>query len=114
MIYGETVQVELIERGGRDAFGNDIEAYAAPVSVENVLVGRGNAYDEAEQGRPDAIRTDISFCFPREWSADLREAVITRKGKRYVVVGDPVEYTDANLPPGIAWNIKAGAVRRDG
>lgn len=114
MISGETVKVSCLTKGVEDAFGNEVESYSDPESVENVLVGRGNQYDEYEGGRPDAMRTDITFCFPRGWSKDLRGARIKRKGKTYEVVGDPVEYTEANLPPGIPWNIRVGAVWRDG
>lgn len=114
MIAGETVYVSLLTKGVEDAYGNAADVYGTPVAVENVLVGRGNQFDETEAGRPDAIRSDISFCFPRGWSADLRGARITRDGKTYEVVGEPTEYTDVNLPPAIPWNIKAQAVRRDG
>ena len=114
MIMGETVTVELLELEQEDAFGNAEESYSEPIEVENVLVGRGNQYDEREDGRPNEMRTDILFCFPNEWQYDLRNAVITRKGKSYKVVGDPTEYTQENIPPGIPWNMRVGAVRHDG
>lgn len=114
MIMGETVLIELRTTGVIDPYGNEVVAYSSPIRVENVLVGRGTQRDDSEQGRPDAMQTDITFCMPREWSQDLRGALITRGAKRYEVVGDPTDYTDANLPPAIPWNIRVGAVYRDG
>lgn len=114
MIEGEAVYIELRQTGALDPYGNESVTYSSPMRVEGVLVGRGNQYDESEQGRPDAMRTDVTFCMPRDWTKDLRGALIKRGTKRYEVVGDPIEYTAVNLPPGIPWNIRVGAVYRDG
>ncbi|HCG61415.1 MAG TPA: hypothetical protein DEV22_03235 [Collinsella sp.] len=116
MIHGETVTVALRQWGEEDELGNPAESFAEPIEVSDVLVGRGTTRDDAEGGRPSAISSDKSFCFPRGWSADLRGAIVTRTrtGEAYEIVGDPTSITDENIPPGIRWNIKAEGVRRDG
>lgn len=114
MIHGETVSVALREFGAVDEYGNDAEAYSEPFEVENVLVGRPDSRDRIEDGQPYAVESDIRFCFPKGFSADLRGALVTRKGAVYKVVGEPMEYTEENLPPLLPWNIRAEAVRRDG
>ena len=114
MIAGETVLVSLLSKGAEDAYGNKADVYNAFEPVDNVLVGRADQRDESQAGAPDAVRADLTFCFPRGWSQDLRAAHIQRNGKVYEVIGDPMEYTDANVPPGIPWNIRARAVWRDG
>ena len=116
MIAGESVTVQLRQFGARDAFGNETVSYSDAVTVDNVLVVPGNDVDDSGNGRPFAIRTEIAFCFPRGWTDDLRGAKICRTstGRTYQVVGDPEPLTEANLPPDIPWNVKAGAVRLDG
>lgn len=109
-IYGETVSVSLRVFGAVDDYGNDTEEYQEPFEVENVLVGKGDTIDLIENGEPYAIRADKRFCFPRGFEHDLRGALIERMGKTYQIVGDPSPITDANIPAGIDWNIKAEGV----
>lgn len=114
MIYGETVIVSTRLWGATDAFGNKIKQYSAtPSQVSDVLVGRGSVRDESENGRPYAVKTDISFCFPRSYTGDLRGALVECRGKTYELV-DAYELTDANIPPDIRWNKRAEGVRIDG
>lgn len=94
--------------------GNEVGTYSEAVEVDDVLIGRGETYNEIEDGQLYAIQAEKSFCFPRNWDTDLRGALIEFDGKTYKVVGDPMRITDANIPPGIRWNIKCQAVRYDG
>lgn len=113
-IKGETVQVSFREFGEVDALGNEIVSFSDPIEVQDVLIGRGETYNEIEDGQLFAIRAEKSFCFPRDWNEDLRGALIVFDEKTYQVVGDPSRITDENIPAGIRWNIKCLAVRYDG
>ena len=114
LIHGETVLVSFREFGEPDALGNLVETYTEPAEVSDVLIGKGSTYNRAEEGRLYAVEADKSFCFPRDWDADLRGAHITYDGITYQVVGIPSRITDANIPSGIRWNIKVNAEVWDG
>ena len=114
MIFGETVSVSYRVFGDEDDFGNAVITYTQPEDVEDVLVGRGSTVDVFTEGQLLAIRADKRFCFPKGFSKDLRGALITRGGITYQVVGDPSPITEANIPPGTRWNIRAEAVVYDG
>ena len=113
MISGETVTVRLRSFGETDAYGNEAEIYSEPQEVNNVLCGKGGSVNLERDGQPYAIEADRRFCFPRDYSADLRGALITRKGVTYQVVGIPFDSTEANLP-GLPWNMRVEAVFYDG
>lgn len=113
MIQGETVTVQLRQFGAVDAYGNPAKVYAAPATIANVLVGRRTPRTDETGSHPYAIEDGCVFCFPRDFTGDLRGALITRGERVYEVDGDPIEYTSANLPP-LPWNIRVEAVRRDG
>lgn len=110
-IKGETVTVRLRSFGQIDGLGNGAVVYSEPIEVDNVLVSKGTHAEYVEAGGIYSDQSDIAFCFPRGYTADLRGALITRDGTTYEVVGDPSELTDANIPPAIEWNIRAGARR---
>lgn len=114
MIKGETVLVSYREFGEVDAFGNESVSYTDPVEVEDVLIGKAEAYNDIEDGQLYAAHTTKTFCFPRGFDGDLRGALITYKGRTYKVNGIPSEITDANIPAGIRWNIKVWAADYDG
>lgn len=100
MIRGTTATVELRVRNSRDSFGNDVEAYAEPVDVDNVLVAPG-ACAELDPTRPEGVRVDLTLHFPKGWTGDLRGARITLPepwGGAYRVIGGPKPYMDANCP----------------
>lgn len=113
-IKGETVQVSFRNFGEVDALGNEAVSFSEFQDVQDVLIGRGETADEVRDGQRYAIQTDKSFCFPRSWTENLRGALIRWEGRTYKVVGDPTRITDANIPPGIRWNIKVQAVIHDG
>ena len=114
MISGETVKVSLLELSGQDEYGNELEVFGEPFEVANVLCGRGSTSDPDREGEPYAIRSDKRFSFPRGFDADLRGAIIEWDGRKFKVVGEPVKSTEANLPPGIPWNIRCETVRHEG
>ncbi len=100
MISGLTASVELRERNARDGFGNDIEAYAAPQDVDNVLVTPG-ACAELDSMRPEGVRVALTLHLPKGWTQGLRGARVTLPAPyagTYRVVGDPRPYMDANCP----------------
>ena len=114
MISGETVLVSLLVLGSDDAYGNPVKSYTEGTEVGGVLCGRGSSVDLVRDGQPYAIQSDKRFCFPKGYAEDLRGAIITHDGFEYEVVGEPVRSTDANMPPGLPWNLRVEAVRRDG
>lgn len=113
-IYGETVSVRLRQFGALDEYGNDTETYSEPIEVENVLVGKTGTSDLIDDAHPYGMKMDKRFCFPRDWTEDLRGALITRMGTTYQVIGSPSPLTDANIPYGIDWNVYADTVVYDG
>ena len=113
-IYGETVSVSLRIFQGQDEYGNDIEEYSKPFDVEDVLVGKPSTDNRIESGQPYAIESDKRFCFPKGFDKDMRGALITRGSSTYKVIGEPMAYTDANIPAKTPWNMVCEAVRFDG
>lgn len=109
LIHGETVLVSFREFGEKDRLGNKAVTYTEPTEVADVLIGKGSTWNRMEEGRLYAVQSDKSFCFPRDWTQDLRGARITYDGVTYQVIGMPSRITDANIPPGIRWNIKVEA-----
>lgn len=100
MLSGTTVQVRLRQRTARDGFGNDVESYAAPTSVGNVLVQPGKC-DDLDSTRPEGVRVAFTLHFPKTWTGDLRGALAVLPAPwagTYRVVGDPQPYMDANCP----------------
>ena len=114
MIKGETVTIRLRDFGAYDTYGHAVVAYSAPITVANVLVGKGQQRTEVSGGQPYAYEADVRFCFPKGFDHDLRGALVTRRGLTYEIVGNPQEYTEANLPSALPWNISADAVVHDG
>ena len=101
------------------------DAYETELLVEHLAaLRRGEAvevpvydfttYDRTDDGHPEALECDLTLHFPREFDEDLRRAIVSVRGTDYDVVGTPVRYTDANLPPGCPWNLTAKVVRHDG
>ena len=112
-IVGETVFVSERVFGAKDAYGNDAKTYAEPVQVCGVLVGSARISDLSQSGAPYTVKADLSFCFPRGYTGDLRGALVERHGKTYELIDDR-ELTDANIPPDIQWNRRAFGVCVDG
>lgn len=114
MIKGITASVELRVRDARDAFGNDVEAYAAPVDVSPVLVTPG-ACAELDSVRPEGVVVAFTAHFPKTWTGSLRGAQVTLPapwGGPYKVVGDPKPYMPQNTPT--PWNMPVELEAVDG
>ena len=113
-ISGEIAHVQLRTLAGRDRLGDEVWSYRQ-ITLENVLVNPSTTtYDRTDEGHPEAIECDLTLHFPREFDEDLRGATVSVRGTDYDVVGTPVRYTDANLPPGCPWNLTAKVARHDG
>lgn len=100
MIRGRTVSVSLRVRDARDAFGNDVEAYAEPAEVGNVLVVPGPC-KELDASRPEGVIAALTLHFPKDWDGSLRGAKVTLTGEyggEYRVIGDPMPYMPENTP----------------
>lgn len=116
MISGTTIQVELRDRTARDTFGNDVEDYAAPVDVANVVIQPGEC-EELAASRPEGVRVDFTLHFPKGYTGDLRGARVTLPapytwGNPYRVVSVPTPYMEANCPT--PWNLPVGVEACDG
>ena len=116
MISGVTASVALRVRDARDSFGNDVEAYAEPVEVRNVLVDSPST-DGMGANRPDGVRVDLVLRWPKGWEGDLRGARVElpapwAAGNPYRVVGVPLPLIEANTPG--QWNMDVEVVASDG
>ncbi len=106
--------VELRDRSAKDGFGNDVEAYEDPVTVEDVLVQPG-ACTELDSTRPEGIKVSLTLHFPKSWSGDLRGARVTlfdEYADTYRVVSRPVSYQRELCPT--KWNMPVEVVIVDG
>jgi hypothetical protein len=113
-LRGRTVSVALRDGTDRDSFGNEIESYAEPVDVANVLVARG-ACEDLDSSRPEGVRVALTLHFPKTWTGRLRGAKVTLTGEyagSYSVIGDPMPY-QAELCPG-DWNMPVEVEAVDG
>ena len=118
MIRGVTVSVELRQRGARDALGNEVEAYAEPVDVPNVLVQPGPTAD-LDASRPEGVAVAFTLHFPKTWEGDLRGARVSLPapwewGNPYRVAGVPMRYDPQNCPPLVPWNMAVEVEATDG
>ena len=114
MIRGTEAIVSLRDRNARDSFGNDVEAYAKPVTVGNVIVQRG-ACAELDSTRPEGVRVALTLHFPKTWTGMLRGAKVELSGDyagSYRVVGDPMPYQDGLCPTD--WNMPVEVEAVDG
>ena len=113
MFSGTTVTVETRKRpdgetttttgaqAGRDALGNEIVAYASPVSVHPVLIDGDTSNLDA--ARPEGVTITCTLHFPNTWTGDLRGARVTLPGRwavanPYHVVGIPTPMMPENSP----------------
>lgn len=114
MLKGRDITVELRERDVRDSFGNDVESYAAPVGVHNVLVAPGTC-KELDASRPEGVEIALTLHFPKTWTGDLRGAKVGLAGEyggSYRVVGAPYPYQRELCPTD--WCMAVEAERIDG
>lgn len=114
MLRGRTATVRLRVRDARDSFGNDVEEYAAPQDVGNVLVSPGPC-KELDASRPEGVKVALTLHFPKGWAGDLRGAKVALSGEyggSYRVVGEPKPY-QAELCP-TDWSMPVEVEATDG
>ena len=105
---GETVYVAVRTASGRDRLGNAVDAWAEPVPVEHVLVGKATAEDR-EVDRPDGIAVTATLTFPRTCALDLRGAKVIIGERELLVAGEP-----AHEPSPLFWDMTVQAGVHDG
>ena len=94
-----------------DAHGNQVKSNEASEQVENVLPAPVSTADLGAE-RPDGVRIDMVFHFPKSYTQSLKDCHIVYRGTRFRVVGNPQPYL-LELTPG-AWNRAVEAVEVDG
>ncbi len=101
LIQGEPVVVLRQRQTRTDALGEPLYSLTAE-TVPNVLCDPGSTRDLGRE-RPDGVRVDAVFHFPKGYGGDLRGAAIRWRGRTFEVVGAPLPYKE-DLTPG-PWNL---------
>lgn len=101
LIHGVAVTVERPGTPTTDSHGDPVAGEWSTVTVENVLPQPGGTAD-LDESRPEGVRVDMTFHFPKAYTASLKGCRIAHNGGRYRVIGDPQPYL-ADATPG-AWN----------
>ena len=83
-----------------------------PATVDNVIVAPGSTADVTDSDRPHGTRADVTFGFPKTFSARLRGCHVVVGERTYEVVGDPVPNMAENCPT--EWWYTAEGVLVDG
>lgn len=91
-----------------DRFGNAAAAWAEPVDVAHVLVGKATA-DDSQVDRPDGITITHTLTFPRTCTLDLRGAKVIVGGRELLVAGEP-----AHEASPLFWDMTVKAGVHDG
>ena len=106
------VPIEVVRTtSATDEHGNeaaDVETYE---TVDNVLIAPTSTSD-LEASRPDGVRVDMVFHFPKTYRKSLRGTHIVYNGVRYAVIGDPQTYLDELTP--LEWNRAVNTEVTDG
>lgn len=111
MLTGSSVFVYFPKAGTPDSFGNVEDGFSDPVEIENVLCAPIST-SEMEESRPDGIKVDVRFYFPKTYSGkSLRGAKIAVGDALYSVIGEPQSYMMLCPTP---WNMVVEGVRTDG
>lgn len=98
---GVAVTVERLPEGATDAHGNPAPGEWAPEEVVGVLPQPGGTSD-LDASRPEGVSVDMTFHFPKGYTASLKGCRIAYGGRTYRVIGDPQPHV-ADLTPG-PWN----------
>lgn len=96
MFETETVTLR-VPRTATDAHGNPSPDGYDDVDVPGVLAQPGPSSD-LDATRPEGVRVDMTFHWPRADHRDLRGALVDYGGRTYRVVGDPQPYPDGSVP----------------
>lgn len=110
-ISGATVEVLTRERAGTDAYNAPVWGDWEAEEVTGVLPQPGGTSD-LDEGRPEGLRVDMTFHFPRTYPKSLKGRRIAYAGRVYEVVGDPQPYLSGACPG--PWDRAAEAVAVDG
>lgn len=105
-----SVTVERPVVGPPDPFGQPTITWVEE-TVAGVLPTPGSTSDLGAD-RPDGVRVDMTFAFPRGYEKSLRGCRITHAGRAYQVVGDPQPSLES-ITPG-AWNLTVETETIDG
>lgn len=102
---GMQVKVLRQVKGEPDEMGEPTVTWSCE-TVDNVLVHPGSTTD-LEVSRPEGVQIDMTFHFPKTYTASLRGCRIRFNAHEYRVVGDPQPYMEQNTPG--SWNRTVGA-----
>ncbi len=95
----DTVTVEVSRPGETttDAHGNAVVGERKAETVSGVLPAPG-ATSDLDAARPDGAKVDMTFHFPKAYTASLKGCLVTYGGRVFKVVGDPQPYVCGNVP----------------
>lgn len=106
LFKGARVTVLRKVKGELDEMGDPVISWE-PETVDNVLYHQGSTVD-LDASRPDGVQIDMTFHFPKTYTASLRGCKIKIDDQHeYMVVGDPQPYMPKNTPG--PWNRSVGA-----
>lgn len=111
MIRGTDVVVTKRSVTGRDEMGEPVFSEAEE-TVANVLAAPSSTDEMDETNRAFGVVCEMTFHFPKSYTASLEGCRVRWGGREYRVIGDPQPYMDENTPT--PWNRAAKAVRADG
>lgn len=107
LLTGTTVTV-LTPATSYDEHMEEVRTWE-PTTVDNVLVAPGSTADVTDTDRPSGTRVDVTFGFPKTFSARLRGCRVQVGERTYDVIGDPVPNMAENCPTQW-WYTAEGAV----
>jgi hypothetical protein len=110
LLSGRTVTV-LTPKTTYDEHNEPVTEWE-PTTVDNVLVAPGSTSDVTDASRPSGTRVDVTFGFPKTFSARLRGCRVEVGERTYSIVGDPVPNMAENCPT--EWWYTAEGVAVDG
>lgn len=96
MFETETVTLR-VPRTATDAHGNPSPDGYDDVDVPGVLAQPGPSSD-LDATRPEGVRVDMTFHWPRTDHRSLRGCRVMRGGREFSVIGDPQPPTEGNVP----------------
>ncbi|NEG54756.1 hypothetical protein [Bifidobacterium platyrrhinorum] len=112
---GETVTVLRRVRTGVDEGNNPVYEWERE-TIENVLVDSPATSDADDSNRPDGMRVDAVFRFPRSYAGGPLDGcrIVIRGDEEnpYHVVGHPIP-VDGGMTP-TAWNMSVEATYSEG
>jgi hypothetical protein len=112
MIQGEQVTVRVRKKTGTDSMNNPVWEWVDESTVDDVLVSPGSTDDLGGSIRPDGTEIVLTLHFPKSFTGSLRNRRVLVRGRELAIVGDPVQYSDANTPT--RWHMPAQCKEVDG